>query len=337
MLQINRSLVGTPIDLSVLVHIDNQMEHLVKELEHYRDGIPTPLYMKSQADFDRNFKLLSEVIKYWKHLIALNLKPILGIKFKLNNDYHIRRRFPHKANRKKWLFPFLKNRLLKELDSAYRERSQYFDFNSQEPFVYFPLPYEPERTSNPDGGDFYEFVDALTALRNFVPQEIKIVVKEHPSQISKKLQGFQARSPQIYGVLANLPNVQLVPLDVPSQQLIEQSLFVSCITGTAALEAALIGKKSLIFGSPWFFNLPGIYSFSEMATYDAFVRQRNGSLDQVLEALPEALRGKVFPGLATKSLSDYFETKLGSKYELLANNPRLVEIVTESITRNLES
>ena len=49
-------------------------------------------------------------------------------------------------------------------------------------YVYFPLHYEPERTTNPDGGIFHDQFIALCNLRKLVPENIKILIKEHQSQ-----------------------------------------------------------------------------------------------------------------------------------------------------------
>jgi hypothetical protein len=339
LLQINTSLVGKPIPVVTKPNVDQQISIIVDQFETYRNGIPTPLYMKQQADFDHNYNFVREVALYWKHLIALRIKPLMRIGFKPNNDYHLRRKLPMDANQKKWLFPFVRRHLLQALATEYAKYAVKVDLNDPkfEKFVYFPMPYEPERTSNPDGGDFYESIDALIALRNFVPADIPILVKEHPSQFSNKLQGFQARSPLIYQVLAKLENVTLVDISVPSAALVEKSEFVSCITGTAALEAALTGGKGLIFGTPWFYGLPGIHHFDEIGSYEKLLKAPTFTVDEIKAAVPKISKGFTFAGIANYSVGIYFERKFGDLLKDLVDDSVLVESITASIEKHYKA
>ena len=69
-----------------------------------------------------------------------------------------------------------------------------FDINNKE-YVYFPLHYEHERSTNPDGGDFHDQFKAIQCLRNLIPENIDIIIKEHPSQFLVKGRGSRGRSP----------------------------------------------------------------------------------------------------------------------------------------------
>ena len=339
LLQINTELVGKPIKLATKPDVARQVEIIQEQFETYRNGIPTPLYMKQQADFDKNYNFVREVVLYWKHLLALRVKPLLRIRFKPNNDYHLRRKLPMDQNEKKWLFPFVRRHLLQALASEYAKFAVKVDLNDPkfEKFVYFPMPYEPERTSNPDGGDFYESIDALIALREFVPADIPILVKEHPSQFSNKLQGFQARSPLIYQVLEKLHNVTLVDISVPSSTLVEKSLFTCCITGTAALEAALTGGKGVVFGTPWFYGLPGIHQFDEVGSYDKLMKAPTFSVDEIKTAVKKLSEGFTFAGIANYSVGIYFERKFGDLFKELVNDDVLVETITASIQNHYKA
>lgn len=338
LLQINTSLVGKPIKLATKIDVEKQVKIIEDQFETYRNGIPTPLYMKQQAEYDQNYNFVRAVALYWKHLLALRVKPVLRIGFKPNNDYHLRRKLPLHPNRKKWMFPFIQRHLLKALANEYKKYAVKVDLSDPklEKFVYFPMPYEPERTSNPDGGDFYESIDALSALRSFVPAEIPILVKEHPSQFSNKLQGFQARSPLIYQVLDKLHNVTLVDISTPSSELVEKSLFVSCITGTAALEAALTGRKGLIFGTPWFYGLPGIHHFDEVGSYQKLMDAPTFTVDEIKSAVSQISKGYTFPGIANYSVGIYFERKFGDLFKELVNDEALIDTITTSITKDFK-
>ena len=65
-------------------------------------------------------------------------------------------------------------------------------------FVYFALHFEPERTTNPDGGFFHDQFLAIIHLRKILPEDVNIFVKEHPSQFKVIDRGLKGRSPLFY-------------------------------------------------------------------------------------------------------------------------------------------
>lgn len=134
-------------------------------------------------------------------------------------------------------------------------------------FVYFPLHYEPERTSNPDGEAFNDQMIALIALRKMLPLDVRIVVKEHPSQTYYGTKGILGRSPLFYRILNSINGVCLAATEVSSVSLIKKSLFTATITGTAAVESAILGKKALVFGETWFIDCPNTIKWRADLTY----------------------------------------------------------------------
>ena len=138
-------------------------------------------------------------------------------------------------------------------------------------YVYFPLHYEPERTTNPDGLKYHDQLNVILLLRSWLPSNVAILVKEHYSQFTTALQGYKGRSPEFYRVLNNIKGVSLVSSNVESRDLIESSVMTCTITGTAALESALLGVPALAFGNPWFKGVPGVFNYSEGVDYSTFM------------------------------------------------------------------
>lgn len=124
------------------------------------------------------------------------------------------------------------------------------------PYVYFPLHFEPERTTNPDGRQFHDHFSALVALRAMLPTGIDIVVKEHPSQFYYSEKGSRGRSPLFYQLIKKIDAVRFIGSDYNSVELINNSMFTATITGTVALESALMGKVGLYFGEAWYEGCP---------------------------------------------------------------------------------
>ncbi|WP_196800198.1 hypothetical protein [Thioalkalivibrio sp. ALE31] len=173
-------------------------------------------------------------------------------------------------------------------------------------FVYFPLHYEPEKTSNPDGGRFYDSIEALLELRRFVPKGVAILVKEHPSMFFSQMWGYVGRSPWFYDLIARMDGVYLVDSSFSSGRLVRSSSLTASLTGTACLEAAALGRKALIFGSVWFDGLPNIWKWHPLIEYESIVSARSASGEEVQSAAIEWVgRFGVFGGITGSFIRMY--------------------------------
>jgi hypothetical protein len=128
------------------------------------------------------------------------------------------------------------------------------------PFVYFPLQFQPERTSSPQGGVYHDQILAIETLSAALPEGWEIYVKEHPSQwwLRFKEQFSSVRYRGYYKRLAEIPRIRVVPIMTDSFELIDRSKAVAVVTTTAGWEAVLRGKAPLVFGMPWWRDCPGM-------------------------------------------------------------------------------
>jgi hypothetical protein len=158
--------------------------------------------------------------------------------------------------------------------------------NLKNNYVYFGLHYEPERTTLPDGDIFHDQFLAILKLREFIPKNIKIYLKEHPSMFYNSLSGYKGRSPLFYSLLNKIEGVEIISMKYNTIDLINSSLFTSTITGTLGIESAIIGKKSLIFGNSWYNGCPNTTKWSSDIKYDQFISERiydNSSIKKFLK------------------------------------------------------
>ena len=131
-------------------------------------------------------------------------------------------------------------------------------------FVYFPLHYQPERTTNPEGGDYYDQFQALVKLRSLLDDDIAIYIKEHPAQFWPNRNGGCARNSGYYRNLNAIEGVCFVDTGFDAFDLIDHSLFVATITGTVGVESASRGKPVLVFGNPWYKGMPGSLNIEDI-------------------------------------------------------------------------
>ena len=167
---------------------------------------------------------------------------------------------------------FYKNKLLKTYNSLVTS-----NLTLSTHYIYVPLHFQPERTSSPDG-DFYENQWLMIQLlAQTIPKGWKLYVKEHISQFRKDFSGEMGRNLEFYQELLLFENVQLVPLDVSSYDLIDNSQFTATISGTVGLESVVRDKRVLLFGHPWFEICEGVSSIKNKEDLDRFFEEVMGS------------------------------------------------------------
>jgi capsule polysaccharide modification protein KpsS len=116
-------------------------------------------------------------------------------------------------------------------------------------YAFYPLHKEPEVTllvySRP-------YLNQIEVVRNFarsLPVDMKLLVKEHPACV-----GYRPRS--YYRKLLEIPNVVLSPPEFDSRSLVNHAKLVCIISGSIGLEALMLKKPVIHFGSVPFEFLP---------------------------------------------------------------------------------
>ncbi|OGG53722.1 hypothetical protein A2851_02445 [Candidatus Kaiserbacteria bacterium RIFCSPHIGHO2_01_FULL_53_29] len=157
------------------------------------------------------------------------------------------------------VFTYLARQSKGNLTSEYGRVTKAADFSRA--YVYFPLQFQPERTSSPQGGVFHDQLLAVETLSAALPRGWEIYVKEHPSQwlLRNKSQYNCVRWRGYYEQLARISGVRVVPIGTNSYELIEHCKTVAVITGTAGWEALLRDKLPLVFGWCWYRDCPGVH------------------------------------------------------------------------------
>lgn len=159
-----------------------------------------------------------------------------------------------------WAYYLLKSRLyLRKLRKVYDKKAT--PLSLEEEYIYYPLHYQPERTTSPEGNHYAHQGLVVDLLANCA-DNLKIYVKEHPSQFDPNLHGQLGRKKYTYDDIASHEQVRLVPLDTDPYELIDNATAVATITGTAGWEAINRGKPAMVFGAAWYQNAPNVYSIT---------------------------------------------------------------------------
>uniref|UniRef100_UPI00404B1441 capsular polysaccharide export protein, LipB/KpsS family n=1 Tax=Flavobacterium sp. TaxID=239 RepID=UPI00404B1441 len=164
--------------------------------------------------------------------------------------------------------------------------------NSYSNIVSFLLHYQPEETTSPLGNIYVDQLLVIKMLDKVLPNDIVIVVKEHPAQFYSKLESPESgRLSSFYdSVLEVSKRIKFVDLNSDTIELIDKSLFIATITGTVGWEAAIRGKLVCIFGTPWYLGLPNTFRIRTVEDlnffyFDVFLKKQHS-----VDSFPDILK-----------------------------------------------
>lgn len=177
----------------------------------------------------------------------------------------------------------------------------------EQPFVYFPLHLQPEKTTSAWGGKYVDQILAIEHLSTILPKDWKIYVKENPKQ------NYFMRDHGFYERLSRIQNVQLLSEKINTYQLLKHCKLVATITGTVGWEAITGGKHAITFGSGiWYKTLPGVHSFDPNLDLEAIFSEKI-SFEEVQNKLNQILRktgnGVIYNGWYLNLVEDFDERK----------------------------
>jgi hypothetical protein len=108
-------------------------------------------------------------------------------------------------------------------------------------FIYYPLHFTPEASINTPAPFYVDQLRAVDALRLAMPNGCVLVVKEHPACLPLRSTSFLRK-------LRRLPGVSVAKVSMSSLELVKRAALTATVTGTAAMEAFLLGRPATLMG-----------------------------------------------------------------------------------------
>ncbi len=108
-------------------------------------------------------------------------------------------------------------------------------------YVFFPLHTEPEVSLLIYGRPYVNQIEIVRMLAMSLPVDMVLVVKEHPWMVGK-------RSIAAYEKMLDIPRVRFADPALEARTLVKQAELVTVVTGSVALEAAMLDKPVITFG-----------------------------------------------------------------------------------------
>jgi len=147
-------------------------------------------------------------------------------------------------------------------------KNKYFEAPVEgEDYVYMPLHLIPESSVFVKASYYVDEANLVEQVSKSLPIGWKLYVKEHQAMLGERALSF-------YQKIAELHNVRVVQINhyKDPKPWIMKAKGIVTITGTAAYEAALLGKKSIVFGEVPFSLIEGITRVSDFSQLPEAIR-----------------------------------------------------------------
>ena len=188
-------------------------------------------------------------------------------------------------------------------------------------YVYFPLSYQPEATTLAFGDEWDDQLLAIEKISTIIPNDWKIIVKEHPYQWEGVYRGelhFQR--------LKSINQLCLIDnKSFTSEDLILNSKFTATVSGNSGWEAIRYLKPVLLFGRPWYLTCPGVTHINDASNINEII-DKKWSLQDIQNHVIN-LTKKMGDGLITLDYlnsKDMFNDYKVSKYDFDENIEKIV-------------
>lgn len=222
------------------------------------DPIPKLNDFKSRKNSDSEIQIPLRMQQYYEHYGRRKdvIKP-----FVYNSDYVV------ETNKLKSFFELIIKKIKQHnfITSIRKKIAQYFVGKrvesylrkyqvdkADEKYIYYPLHYQPECTSLPMGGAYYNQIHVIRLLSQCLPEGITLYVKPHPRRNLLTNEDF-------YEQIRVLKNVKLLSSKANTYELIDNALAVVSLTGTAITESLIRGIPVIMFGYHFWKYAPNVF------------------------------------------------------------------------------
>lgn len=226
----------------------SNLENQIPELEHYRIDNVVELSDRMKAFLNYYSKDNSHVESFVSghNLIEKKLSRYPWVDERIKAVYRYIRRLDTDV------FRYLRRERILSKVRHVEKKYSYKDDLTFEKYIYFPLQYQPECTSIPQGGVYGDQSMIVQLLSDVLPEGFMLLVKPHPNTSYLTDDNFYRR-------ITSYNNVILLPTETDTYRLIDNACAVVTITGTVAWEAVTRGIPVIMFGYMFYQYAPLVY------------------------------------------------------------------------------
>mgnify|MGYP001258327386 CR=1 FL=1 len=140
---------------------------------------------------------------------------------------------------------------LKTIQKIDEEFTNKLDDISKINYIFFPLHFQPERSTLPEGLNFDKQYLAIRLLSEKIDSNIKIIVKDHPKQYYSDLRNDFYRDENYLKKISKIKNVIVVSRNHNFQSLLINSKITASISGSVTWQGLLKGIPGVTFSDTW--------------------------------------------------------------------------------------
>ncbi len=232
-------------------------EHLWDQLDSYKKLIDRKNSKISNYSFFINNGMRFFDSLFLKRIKLFNSKYFISDQKEKNKSL-----IDSKMSYSTYLFYKIKTTIKKIGNRNFYNKISNYNLDLNQKYIVCALQYQPEKSTCPLGSRYSNQFLMIKKLRNFFPKNIKIFVKEHPSQFifDYTRYGEIHRDKKFYNKIMKLGNIEIVPVNFDVFSLIDKSIAVASVTGTICWEGVNRGKPAICFGDSWMKNCEGIFT-----------------------------------------------------------------------------
>jgi len=239
--------------------------------------------LDSLENLSGKFKTLENLISYKNNFnynkqvleanFDWNIKPLkllkAGLKFLFQPNSNINSHYTHYGRTKIGVLSLtIKNIFLRFYRGNFLNKNSLRVVDLDTPYLYFPLSLDMERNLLINAPLANNQLDIIKNISKLLPIDYKLIVKEHPDQISRDW-----RSIKEYREIMTLPNVEFVHIKFSTTELIKKCSAIIGIGGTTGLEASFHGKSTILFSKVGYSLLPWVFLISDINKLPSIIDQ----------------------------------------------------------------
>ena len=183
------------------------------------------------------------------------------------------------------MIPKILSKIFTYIDHKYYQRVFESDLANiyKRPFIFFPLPMEPEYATHSLSKNFNNVQAMIQQAAICMPSGYNLVIKEHAPNIGLKPRSF-------YKALMKMPNIIVANYFINGTELVEKAESVMTLVGSSALEAAERGKMAMLWGdSVEYIYLPNVLLIRSMQDLPEIIKK---SLEDISENKKQEIKNE---------------------------------------------
>tara|TARA_B100000212_G_C27382607_1_gene537777 strand:+ start:696 stop:2207 length:1512 start_codon:yes stop_codon:yes gene_type:complete len=295
-----------------------------KDVYEYKK-INTPKYMKSHPYKNPSIKFTYFfMLKIYKQLI-IDIKKLIYVKLKnINSSKNLKFSSGHYSIHKilKRISIINRGNKLPAPKNCLRK----FNFHSNEFYIYIPLHFQPEASTELFGGIFIDQLLFIKSIRDLVPEKFKLLIKLNP--LCRTPKSF-IKLKEFWEAIFNMKNVFIFDENFPTKKLIKNSMAVASVAGTANFEANLLGKPSIYGGNSYYSDNPLSINLKDIKNSSQLIERIN-FINSLKDEKKETLIKEYIKINDSKSIPGFYhwEGDVPKKYKLKWLKEIFEEIIT---------